>query len=185
MGDRIHTSHLFSDGKFTKYNSYQKKHVSSLQKISCGRRSSPTYLPTPSSTVQAFSAPPLWSLFKGQGKVLRLNLSDFTSMNKLETRCNLNPDDQILRSLFVSYPGSGRSWMRSMFEVHKISFVILPHFLWETQTHIYAENEMRSDSCGCLLLILRLPLGSNQCVRVIRGTGGSTTCCFNHCQKHI
>ena len=35
------------------------------------------------------------------------------------------------------------------------------------------------------MFILRLPLGFNRCARVIRGTGGSTTCCFNHCQKHM
>ena len=53
--------------------SNQYKNVLYLQKISCVRKSSQTYLTTPISTAQASLTLLLLSLFKGKGSVLRLD----------------------------------------------------------------------------------------------------------------
>ena len=78
MGDRIHISDLFSDGKNVDQVSVDQ--WKSLQKISSERKLFRTCLPSPSSIAQVFLPPLLWSLFKGQGRVVKVDLFDGKEM---------------------------------------------------------------------------------------------------------
>ena len=117
MGDRIHTSDLFRDGKIT--NSLFSIIMFHLLRRFLAWEGEAQ--PTLQLQDQLFR--PSQHLTSGASSKAKVRFWDFTAMNNMWSKA-VHPDDQILRSLFVSYPGSGRSWLRSMFEVHQNIFPI-------------------------------------------------------------
>ena len=128
MGDQIHTSDLYTDGKQLLVYLSTKCSIFFHQRLSKVRRSDRTSPTTWTSTAQGCSTLCLTIFLKVQGEDALNMKSIFDGYiyfwiveNWNEVRFLSFITFLHLRSLFVSYPGSGRSWLRSMFEVNIFS----------------------------------------------------------------